>query len=57
MTKDNEEEIDPYIMLLLVYGLLEGFELDISVDSQLIEQGYAGDLEAFDEAFFPDEFY
>tara|TARA_Y100000004_G_C8912364_1_gene411511 strand:- start:17 stop:190 length:174 start_codon:yes stop_codon:yes gene_type:complete len=57
MNKENEEEIDPYIMLLLVYGLLEGFELDISVDSQLIEQGYAGDLEAFDEVLFPDEFY
>lgn len=56
MNEENEDEIDPYLMLLLVYGLLDGFELDISIDSQSIEQGYTGDLEAFDEVLFPDEF-
>ncbi len=56
MNEENEDEIDPYILLLLVYGLLDGFDLDISIDSQSIEQGYTGDMEAFDEVLFPDEF-
>jgi len=56
MNEENEDEIDPCILLLLVYGLLDGFDLDISIDSQSIEQGYTGDMEAFDEVLFPDEF-
>tara|TARA_A100001201_G_scaffold87512_1_gene77045 strand:- start:1076 stop:1249 length:174 start_codon:yes stop_codon:yes gene_type:complete len=56
MNNEKEEDIDPYLMLLLVYGLLEGFELDISIDGHSIEQGYTGDLEAFEEVLFPDEF-
>ena len=57
MDKDNQDEIDQYILMLLVYGMLEGFELDISMGSPLIEQGYTDNLEAFDEVLFPDEFY
>lgn len=56
MNEENEDEIDPYILLLLVYGLLDGFDLDISIDSQSIEQGYTGDLGEFEEVLFPDEF-
>tara|TARA_R100000908_G_C3740234_1_gene137001 strand:+ start:384 stop:557 length:174 start_codon:yes stop_codon:yes gene_type:complete len=56
MNEENEEDIDPYVLLLLVYGLLDGFELDISIDSQSIEQGYTGDLGEFEEVLFPDEF-
>ena len=56
MNKEKDDDIDPYLMLLLVYGLMDGFELDISIDSQSIEQGYTGDMEAFDEVLFPDEF-
>ena len=56
MNNEKEDDIDPYILLLLVYGLLDGFELDISIDGHSIEQGYTGDMEAFDEVLFPDEF-
>ena len=53
----KQDEIDEYILLLLVFGMLDGFELDFSIDGELIDEGLTSDLGGCEDVLFPDEFF
>jgi hypothetical protein len=48
-------DIDDYLLLLLVYGLLEGFELEFDIDNEVINSLNADNLDVSEEIFFPDD--
>ena len=53
----KQDEIDEYLLLLLVFGMLDGFEIDFSIDGELIDDGLTSDLGGCEDVLFPDEFF
>jgi hypothetical protein len=53
----SQDELDDYILLLLIYGMLDGFELDFGIDGDSINEALTMQMEASEEISFEDDMF